>query len=65
MNIDSKKKIDLEQVVDELQQTNDFLVEINKNLSQMVAFHKLQLLAMTEAYLSNEEDFTNSEKIIH
>ncbi len=65
MKVDAKKKIDLEQVVDELQQTNDFLVEINKNLTQMVAFHKLQLLAMTEAYLSNEEDFTNNEKIIH
>ena len=65
MKTDAKKKIDLEQVIDELQQTNDFLVEINKNLSQMVAFHKLQLLAMTEAYLSNEEDLTNTEKIIH
>ena len=43
MNIDSKKKIDLEQVVDELQQTNDFLVEINKNLSKMVAFHQASI----------------------
>ena len=65
MKVDAKKKIDLEQVIDELQQTNDFLVEINKNLSKMVAFHQLQLVALTEAYFVSEDDLTNSKKIIH
>jgi hypothetical protein len=65
MKTDAKKKIDLEQVIDELQQTNDFLVEINKNLAKMVAFHQLQLVALTEAYFVSEEDLTNSKKIIH
>jgi len=31
----------------------------------MVAFHQLQLVALTEAYFVSEDDLTNSEKIIH
>ena len=65
MNVDSKKKIDLEQVIDELQQNNDLLIQMNKNLSQIVAFHQLQLAALTEAYFASDDDLTNSEKIIH
>ena len=65
MNIDAKKKIDLEQVIDELQQNNDLLIQMNKNLSQIVAFHQLQLAALTEAYFAIDDDLTNGEKIIH
>ena len=54
MNIDAKKKIDLEQVIDELQQNNDLLIQMNKNLSQIVAFHQLQLAALTEAYFASD-----------
>jgi hypothetical protein len=52
-------------VIDELQQNNDLLIQMNKNLSQIVAFHQLQLAALTEAYFATDDDLTNSEKIIH
>ena len=61
MNVDAKKKIDLEQVIDELQQNNDLLIQMNKNLSQIVAFHQLQLAALTEAYFANDDDLTKDK----
>jgi hypothetical protein len=65
MNIDAKKKIDLEQVIDELQQNNDLLIEMNKNLASLVRFHHLQLEAFTQIYFSGDEEQKNSKKIIH
>jgi hypothetical protein len=62
MNIDAKKRIDLEQVIDELQQNNDLLIEMNKNLASLVRFHHLQLEAFTQIYFSGDEEQKNSKK---
>jgi hypothetical protein len=63
MNIDAKKKIDLEQVIDELQQNNDLLIEMNKNLASLVRFHHLQLEAFTQIYFSGDEEQKTAKKL--
>jgi hypothetical protein len=52
-------------VIDELQQNNDLLIEMNKNLASLVRFHHLQLEAFTQIYFSGDEEQKNSKKIIH
>ena len=61
----SDKDKNLEQAIEELQEANEMLVEINKNLATLVMFHQMQLASLTEAFPMAEDELIIEKKIIH
>ena len=61
----SDKDKNLEQAIEELQEANEMLIEINKNLATLVMFHQMQLASLAEAFPMAEDELIIGKKIIH
>lgn len=59
----SDKDKNLEQAIEELQEANEMLVEINKNLATLVMFHQMQLASLAEAFPMAEDELIIEKKL--
>jgi predicted GTPase len=59
------KDKDLDMIISELEHTNRFLYELNKNLANLVFIHQVQLAAVEKALKVPEEVIEIPEKKLH
>jgi len=55
----------LDMIISELEHTNRFLYELNKNLANLVLIHQVQLAAVEKALQVPEEVIEIPEKKLH
>ena len=61
----TKIEIDVEESVHELKDINEMLTQINKNLTTLVQIHQIQLSALMDAYMSDEDPIKLVKKTLH
>lgn len=61
----TKIEIDVEESVHELKDINEMLTQINKNLTTLVQIHQIQLSALMDAYISDEDPIKLVKKTLH
>ena len=61
----TKIEIDVEESVHELKDINEMLTQINKNLITLVQIHQIQLSALMDAYISDEDPIKLVKKTLH
>jgi len=61
----TKIEIDVEESVHELKDINEMLTQINKNLTTLVQIHQIQLSALMDAYISDEDPIQVIKKTLH
>jgi predicted GTPase len=59
------KDKDLDMIISELEHTNRFLYELNKNLANLVLIHQVQLAAVEKALKVPEEVIEIPRKKLH
>jgi len=55
----------VEESIHELKDINEMLTQINKNLTTLVQIHQIQLSALMDAYISDEDPIQVIKKTLH